>query len=51
MAQISWLWSRPAPAASIQPLAWELPHAAGAALRLKKKFKKRKKKSGVVLHF
>ena len=36
-----WLWSRPAVAASIQPLAWELPHAAGAVL---KEIKKKKKK-------
>ena len=28
-----WLWRRPAAAALIQPLAWELPYAAGAALK------------------
>ena len=28
--------------APIQPLAWELPYAAGAALRKKKKKKKKK---------
>ena len=28
-----WLWWRPAAAALIRPLAWELPYAAGAALR------------------
>ena len=33
-----WLWYRPASAAPILPLAWELPYAAGA------KIKKRKKK-------
>jgi len=27
-----WLWCRLAAAASIQPLAWELPYAMGAAL-------------------
>ena len=27
-----WLWSRPAATALIQPLAWELPYAMGAAL-------------------
>ena len=27
-----WLWSRPAAAAPIQPLAFELPYAMGAAL-------------------
>ena len=30
-----WLWPRPAAAALIQPLAWELPYAAGAALKRK----------------
>ena len=30
-----WLWYRLAAAAPIQPLAWELPHAAGAALKAK----------------
>ena len=28
-----WLWYRPVAAAQIQPLAWELPYAAGAALK------------------
>ena len=28
-----WLWRRPAAAAKIQPLAWELPYATGAALK------------------
>ena len=31
-----WLWRRQAAAAPIQPLAWELPHAAGVALKRKK---------------
>ena len=31
-----WLWCRPAAAALIQPLAWERPYAAGAALKKKK---------------
>ena len=39
---LPWLWCRPAAAALIQPLAWDLPYAAGAALNDKKK-----KKSGV----
>ena len=40
-----WLWCRLAAVASIQPLAWELPYAAGATLRKeKKKDKKREKK-------
>ena len=30
-------WYRQAAAASIQPLAWELPYATGAALKSKKK--------------
>ena len=33
-----WLWCRLAAVAPIRPLAWELPHAAGVAL--KSKFKK-----------
>ena len=32
-----WLWSRPAAAAPICPLAWELPYATGVALKKKKK--------------
>ena len=32
-----WLWSRPAATAPIGPLAWEPPHAAGAALKGQKK--------------
>ena len=28
-----WLWRRSAVAALIQPLAWELPYAVGAALK------------------
>ena len=28
-----WLWFRPAAADSIEPLAWELPYAEGAALK------------------
>ena len=30
------LWCRPAAIAPIGPLAWELPHAMGAALKSKK---------------
>ena len=38
------LWCRQAAAAPIQPLAWELPYATGAAIKkIKKKKKKRKK--------
>ena len=32
-----WLWCRPAAAAPTGPLAWELPYAAGAALKRKAK--------------
>ena len=31
------LWCRPPAAALIRPLAWELPYAAGAVLKKKKK--------------
>ena len=31
-----WLWCRPAAAAPIQPLAWELPYDVGAALKRKR---------------
>ena len=31
-----WLWYRPVALALIQPLPWELPYAAGAALKKKK---------------
>ena len=34
-----WLWCRLAATAPIQPLAWELPYATGAALKKKKKRK------------
>ena len=34
-----WLWCRPADVALIQPVAWELPNAMGAALKSKKKKK------------
>ena len=34
-----WLWLWPAAVAPIQPLAWEPPHAASAALKSQKKKK------------
>ena len=37
-----WLWCRLAAAALIRPLAWETPHAAGAALKRQKTKKKKK---------
>ena len=38
-----WLWHRPAAVASMRPLAWESPCAAGAALKRQKKKKKKTK--------
>ena len=38
-----WLWYRLAAIALIQPLAWEPPNAAGAALEKAKRKKKKKK--------
>ena len=38
-----WLWCRLAAVAPIQPLAWESPYTAGAALKSKRKKKKQKK--------
>ena len=35
-----WLWHRTAAVAPVQPLAWELPYAIGAALKSQKKKKK-----------
>ena len=35
-----WLWHRPAAAALIQLLAWELPYVSDAAIKRKKKRKK-----------
>ena len=32
-----WLWCRPAPAAPIRPLAWELPYTVSVALKRKNK--------------
>ena len=37
-----WLWRRAGAVAPIGLLAWELPHAAGMALKKKKKKKKKK---------
>ena len=41
---LPWLWCRLAEAAPIQPLAWKLPYAAGAALKRKEEEKRRKEK-------
>ena len=40
-----WLWCRPAATASVQPLAWEPPYAAGAALKRQKDTDKKNYKS------
>ena len=37
-----WLWHRPAGAALIEPLAWELLYATSVALKKKKKKQKKK---------
>ena len=42
-----WLWCRPAAAAQIRPLAWELPYAAGVAL---KKQERKKLSTSLLLH-
>ena len=39
--ELLWLWCRLAATALILPLAWELPYAAGAALKRPQKKKKR----------
>ena len=44
-----WLWCRPAATALIGPLAWEPPHAAGAALKRQKTKDKKKKMEGKVM--
>ena len=46
-----WLWHRPAAAALICPLAWELSYAADAALKIKKKKLKNKTKLPVLWEF
>ena len=40
-----WLWCRPAAVAPFQPLAWELPHAVGAALKSRGKKRKKEKET------
>ena len=41
MLLLLWLW--PTATVPIRPLDWELPHAAGAALKRQKRQKKKKK--------
>ena len=45
-----WLWCRLAAAAPIQPLAWELPYAAGVALKNIAPPQKKKKKEMTSSH-
>ena len=40
-----WLWCRPAAAAPIQSLAWELPYAEGVALKQQQQQKDQKKQT------
>ena len=42
--ELLWLWCRPVATAPTGPLAWEPPHAAGAALEKGQKKKKKKKR-------
>ena len=37
--ELLWLWRRPVTTAPIKPLAWEPPHASGAALEKAKRQK------------
>ena len=46
-----WLWLWLETVALIQPLAWELPCAVGAALKRPKKKKKRIKKEAMDFHY
>ena len=41
-----WLWCRPAAAARVQTLAWELPYSVGRTV--KRKEKKKKKESTIL---
>ena len=45
------LWRKPAATAPIQPLAWELPYAGGAALKSKKQTNKQKKPKNTTIEF
>ena len=45
--ELLWLWCRLAAVATIQPLAWEPPYAAGVALKRKEKRKKEWQGNGV----
>ena len=43
-----WLWHRPAAVALTEPLAWELPYAAGTALKKQKNKKTKKKERNIM---
>ena len=43
VSDLALLWCRPAATARIQPLAWEPPYAADAALERQKKKKKKER--------
>ena len=44
-----WWWRKPAAAALLQPLALELPYAAGVALKSQKKKKNNSKREEIIL--
>ena len=46
-AALLWLWRRLVTTALIGPLAWEPPHAAGAAQEMAKRQKEKKRKKRV----
>ena len=43
-----WVWHRPAAAAPIQPLAWELPYAVGTAIKSNNSNKKHRTYTGYI---
>ena len=49
--ELLWLWYRPAAAAPIGPLTWELPYVAGAALKSKEKSIRYYSKMCILTHF
>ena len=44
---LQWLWHKLTAATPVQPLAWEPPYMASAALKSKKQRKKKKKAKGI----
>ena len=43
---VLWLWRRWAAAAPVQPLVWELPYAAGTALKREREREREREKGG-----